>query len=56
MNKRQAKFIMQLPDGYEWTFINNGKFICGINNRDLLLYEIIDEELVQREIKMECSE
>lgn len=50
MNKRQAKFIMQLPDGYEWEFLNNGKYLAGYCGTNILLYEIIGDELVQQEI------
>ena len=50
MNKRQAKFIMQLPDGYEWEFINKDQFICGFLGNDILLYEIVGEELIQHKI------
>jgi len=50
MNKREAKFIMQLPDGYEWQFLNNGKYIAGCSGIDILLYEIVGDELIKREI------
>jgi hypothetical protein len=50
MNKRQAKFIMELPDGYEWEFINNGRFIAGYKDQSILVYEIIGDELKQCEI------
>lgn len=53
MNKRQAQFIMQLPDGYEWEFLNNGKYLGGYSGRDILLYEIVGDELIQLEIKHE---
>ena len=53
MNKREAKFIMQLPDGYEWEFINNGKYLAGYSGHNILLYEIVGEELIQREVTME---
>lgn len=50
MNKRQAEFIMQLPDGYEWEFMNNGKFIAGYKDQSILVYEIRGEELIQCEV------
>ncbi len=50
MNKRQANFIMQLPDGYEWEFLNNGEYVIGYSGRNVLLYEIVGDELIQREI------
>ena len=50
MNKRQAKLIMQLPDGYEWEFMNNGRFIAGYKDQSILVYEIVGEELIQREV------
>jgi hypothetical protein len=50
MNKRQAQFIMQLPDGYEWEFMNNGKFIAGYKDQSILVYEIIGDELKQCEV------
>lgn len=52
MNKRQAKFIMKLPDGYEWTFVSDC-FLCGYNGDKILSYEIVNDELIQREIKYE---
>jgi hypothetical protein len=52
MNKREAKFIMQLPDGYEWNFIDDGRFLCGASpDKEILLYEIVNDELVKRELK-----
>ena len=53
MNKREAKFIMQLPDGYEWEFLNDGKYLAGYSGHNILLYEIVGEELIQREVTME---
>lgn len=54
MNKKEAKFIMQLPDGYEWSFINNGEFVCGASpDKEVLLYKIVDGELIKQEIKFE---
>lgn len=50
MNKQQAQFIMQLPDDYEWEFLMDGRFIAGYSGNNILLYEIIDNELIQREI------
>lgn len=50
MNKREASFIMQLPDGYEWQFLNNSKYIAGYSGTDILLYEIVGDELIKREI------
>lgn len=49
MNKRQANFIMQLPDGYEWEFMNNGRFIAGYKDQSILVYEIVGDELKQCE-------
>jgi len=54
MNKREAKFIMQLPDGYEWTFVDDGRFLCGASaDKEVLLYEIVNGELVKRELKFQ---
>lgn len=50
INKRQAKLIMQLPDGYEWEFINDGKFIAGYSGSNILVYEIVDDELIKLEV------
>lgn len=50
MNKRQAKFIMQLPDDYEWEFLNNGKYLAGYSGTNILLYEIVGDELIKREV------
>lgn len=47
INKRQANFIMQLPDGYEWEFMNDGQYIAGFKEQSVLVYEIVDEKLVQ---------
>lgn len=55
MNKRQAKLIMQLPDGYQWEFFDNGKYVAGYSGTDILLYEIIEDKLIQRKIKMAAS-
>jgi hypothetical protein len=52
MNKREAKFIMQLPDGYEWQFINS-RYIAGYSGRNILLYEIVGDELIQCEVNFE---
>jgi hypothetical protein len=53
MNKREANFIMQLPDGYEWEFMNNGKYIAGYLGRSILVYEIVGEELIKCDINTE---
>jgi hypothetical protein len=53
MNKRQAKFIMQLPATYNWEFICNGRYLAGHNGRDILLYEIVGDKLIKREVTME---
>lgn len=53
MNKRQAMFIMQLPDGYEWEFIHDGRYLAGYSGHNILLYEIVDNELIQREVNFD---
>lgn len=56
MNKAQSKFIMELPDGYEWTFLNDDKFIAGRHSeKELLLYEIVEEKLIRRKVILDAT-
>lgn len=51
INKRQAAFIMQLPDGFEWEFMMNGTYIVGHDGKNkILAYKIVDEKLIQEGI------
>ena len=52
MNKRQAKFIMELPDGYEWTFLRDVFLLGAHPEKEVLLYEIVGDELVNRKINV----
>jgi hypothetical protein len=58
MNKRKANFIMQLPNGYEWEFMNNGKYIAGYSGASILVYEIVEDELIRCDVNVEgeCGE
>lgn len=53
MNKRQAQFIMQLPDGYEWQFLPDDKFLVGFKDQSILAYEIIGDELKKCDVNYE---
>lgn len=55
MNKREARFIMQLPDGYEYSFMNNGEYIIGAApDKPVIGYRILENGAVEKiEIRFE---
>jgi hypothetical protein len=47
---------MRLPDGYEWEFMNNGKYIAGYSGSSILVYEIVGDELIRCDVNADNVE
>lgn len=53
MNRYQAEIVCRLPDGYNYEFLTNGKYVIGYKDRGVILFRIVGDELIQEKIKDE---